>query len=427
MKKNIYKSKKVKDLNVEKLCETVENKRIVFGIDVAKEDMYAVFMDDARSVLLTLKWKHPQESQQVLDLLALLPCSRLEAAMEPSGTYGDSFRFQLQQIGIDVFRVSSKKSHDFREVYDGVPSSHDAKSSAIVARLHFDGFSAVWEDQSEEVKKLSAAISVMDIHNDHYYRLLNRLEALLARHWPELVTYLDLGTASLQELLIEFGSPKAVAAAPDKAQKLLRRVGQSLLDQAKIDAVIASASSTLGVSMIEEERQLIIHIAQDVRQAYKKAQKAKRKVERLSQENATVSQMSSLVGKVTAAVLYATLGEPSDYSCASAYVKGLGLNLKERSSGKHQGQLKITKRGPSIDRQYLYLAVLRLIQKDEYFRKWYERKVKRDGGKKGRALVALMRKLAKALWYVGQGNPFYARLLFDSHRLKIVEPVEIYD
>jgi hypothetical protein len=59
----------------------------------------------------------------VLGLLAELRAGgyTLEAVMEPSGTYGDVLRYQLLEAGIPVFRVSGKRTHDAREVYDGGP------------------------------------------------------------------------------------------------------------------------------------------------------------------------------------------------------------------------------------------------------------------------------------------------------------------
>jgi transposase len=60
-------------------------------------------------------------------------------------------------------------------------------------------------------------------------------------------------------------------------------------------------------------------------------------------------------------VLGATVGTPVDYPNPHSYLKALGLNLKERSSGKHKGQLKITKRGPGEARKYLYFAALRWL------------------------------------------------------------------
>ena len=47
----------------------------------------------------------------------------------------------------------------------------------------------------------------------------------------------------------------------------------------------------------------------------------------------------------------------------AAYRKAMGLNLVERSSGKYKGRLRISKRGGARSRQWLYFAVLRLIQK----------------------------------------------------------------
>ena len=113
------------------------------------------------------------------------------------------------------------------------------------------------------------------------------------------------------------------------------------------------------------------------------------------------------------------MGDPRDYGAAASYRKGYGLNLKVRSSGKYKGQLRITKRGPGVARQWLYMAVLRWLKKDEIARAWYERKVARDGGEKMRAIIALMRKLVGALWYVARGQALDSRKLFDVRRLSL--------
>ena len=126
-----------------------------------------------------------------------------------------------------------------------------------------------------------------------------------------------------------------------------------------------------------------------------------------------------MVGKVTAATLVSKVGDFREYGSIRALEKALGLNLKERSSGKHQGQLKITKRGPGICRFYLYLAVLRLVQWDPIVAAWYRKKVARDGGIKKKAIVALMRKVVAALWHVARGAKFDSRRLFNTAKLDI--------
>jgi len=81
--------------------------------------------------------------------------------------------------------------------------------------------------------------------------------------------------------------------------------------------------------------------------------------------------------------------------------------------------LRITKRGSGTARMYLYMAALRLIQHDKIIKAWYSKKISRDGGMKMKAIVAIMRKLAAALWHVGKGVAFDASMLFDSSRLAI--------
>ncbi len=63
---------------------------------------------------------------------------------------------------------------------------------------------------------------------------------------------------------------------------------------------------------------------------------------------------------------------------------------------------------------------MRLVQWDPVVRAWYKKKVERDGGlPRYNALVAVMRKLGLAIWYVARGETFDSRKLFDIKTLGI--------
>jgi transposase len=339
-------------------------------------------------------------------------------ALESSGTYGDALVYQLQQVDIAVYQVSAKRCHDAAELYDGVPSMHDAKAADIIARMHLDGLSKPWRPKSLAERELAAAVRVMEVYDRQYHQLLNRLEAQLARHWPEVTEILELSGATLLALLHSLGGPQALAAHSQAGAKLMRKVGGHYLVDDKIAAVLHSAQRTIGVPMTPPEAQALQQLAQEANRCRKEATRAKQRVQQLSGEHPTVQQLAQTVGATTAAVLVVSSGDPQQYPAAGAYVKSLGLNLKERSSGKHKGELKLTKRGPSTARHYLYMAALRLVQHDQVAGAWYGRKVQRDGGKaKKKAVVALMRKLAGALWHVARGADFDSQRLFDTRRL----------
>ena len=140
-------------------------------------------------------------------------------------------------------------------------------------------------------------------------------------------------------------------------------------------------------------------------------------LKRLAKGNQTIRRQARAVGTVTACVLWVVLGDPKDYHCGEAYRKAMGLNLREYSSGKHKGKLRISKRGPSIVRRWLYFAAMRTTQ-NPYVRPWYEAKKAKDADRGTGALIGIARKLALALYSVGiREEPFEAWRLFPGRSL----------
>ena len=420
MNKRRYHTTKVNQVNWAQIAEQAGEQPVVFAVDVAKEKFVGALMTPDRTVLKTIQWQHPEQTPELLHgLLSYLGAQRLEVAMEPSGTYGDPLRWLFVTHGVAVFRLSPKRVHDSAEVFDGVPSLHDAKAAYQIGRLHLDGVSRRWEDRSDQRRELAAQIAVLNLHQERLQSSRNRLEAQLSRHWPELPGLLDLGSVTLMSLVAAYGSSAEVVANAEAARPLMQRTGGGGLRREKIEAVLEAARQTLGMPCLEAERMLLQTLAQDMLDNHRAIQRAEQTLATQVDEDATLSRLAPVVGKTTAAVLVYTQGSPQDYPDAGSYLKSLGLNLKERSSGKFQGQLKITKRGPGIARMYLYFAALRWSYRDPVVQAWYQRKVARDGGLKGKAIVAIMRKLAKALWYVAQGVAFDSRKLFNRKALAL--------
>ncbi|MNV61322.1 Transposase IS116/IS110/IS902 family protein [compost metagenome] len=73
-----------------------------------------------------------------------------------------------------------------------------------------------------------------------------------------------------------------------------------------------------------------------------------------------------------------------------------GLNLAERTSGKYKGQIKLSKRGDSMLRKYLYWAMLTLVNQHPDFRQWHLQNQAR-GMKKQASLFKLIGKLCRII------------------------------
>ncbi len=420
MKRRAYRRTAINQFEPKVIREKTESARLILAIDVAKDDMVAALTTERADVLTTLAWKHLDETPELL--LKLEELGRLgfsvEAVMESTGTYGDVLRHQLKAAGIVVYQVNGKRVHDAKVVYDGVASLHDSKSSAIIAKLHIDGRSSVWQDKADGERELKATVTTMDLHQGQYLRLIHQLESWLARHWPEVTRLVELTSATLLAVLARIGGPIDVAADPDAARKLMTTMSRRLMTAEKIELVVESAAQTVGLSLLPEERTALMTIASEAHRSLRAYKEAKQKVIEIA-EGGVSEVIAPAVGKTTAAVLVTEVGDPRRFPNARAYLKAYGLNLKEKSSGKYQGRLRITKSGSGRARQYLWLAVSRWRKKDAVVQAWYAAKVKRDGGSKARAVVALMRKLVKALFHVARGEPMNTERLFDVSRLRL--------
>ena len=161
MKKHRYSAKNIKQADWKQIGAQTADRRIVFGVDVAKDDFFGVLMQEDLTVSATLKWVHPRQTRELAEhLLQDVQAQRLEVVMEASGTYGDALYRHLSRLGVAVYRVSPKRVHDAAEVYDGVPSLHDAKSAYIIGRLHLDGASRVWGGEGDVTAVCGTLVAV---------------------------------------------------------------------------------------------------------------------------------------------------------------------------------------------------------------------------------------------------------------------------
>lgn len=414
MSKRRYHSVECKQVDWSALVQRVGGERVVLGIDVAKHDFVAAVQVRAGEILARIKWQHPQETRLLLSGVAQLQAGGpVEAVMESSGTYGDALRGQLRSLGVAIYRVSAKRVHDAAEVLDGVPSLHDAKAAELIGELHLHGRTQPWVEADAHRRGLAARLSQLRQCKGRYQADLNRLEALLSRHWPESLVTVGLGSHSLHQVLAEYGGPASIQAHAAAARRLMARVGRAGLCEETLTALLDSAATTLGLPMVVEEEALLRWQAKGLIETHRELRAIERTIEQAVQADALLTPMAEVVGRVTSAVLLASQGSPLDYPHARGYCKALGLNLKEHSSGTHRGRLAITKRGPSLARFYLYFAALRLIARDPLVKRWFQAKTRRPGAVKGKQVVELMRKLAKALWHQAHGGVFHAEKLFN--------------
>ena len=395
----------------------------IVAIDVAKTKFVAAIATAAGEVLKLIKFEHPRQTGLFLQLLTALSKSgrKPSVVMEPTGTYGDAVRYQCHQRGLSVHMMPPKHTHDFAEVLDGVPSMHDAKAAVVLAKLHAIKPARAWEPETEWCRDLRAWVDQRRPISRTLALYHGHLEGMLARHWPELETHLDVyRQRSWMSLMKTFPGPSAVAAEADAAKELLRKASRGQFDEERLDAVVAAAATTTGVPMTHGEKEKLRACVEQIELQTQRLDVVDATLAKLVEKDEVLSRMANVVGPVCAAAIGALVGSPMFFNNARAFEKAMGLNLKEKSSGNIEGKLAITKRGPGQVRHLLYLAALRLLKDASAIPlAWYCARKCHSAGQSLKAVVAVMRKLARALWHVGRGAAFDVTKLFDARRLDV--------
>ena len=315
------------------------------GLDTSKAEL-----------LVCLRWKNGSferpwrvklvEMPLLMEKLRELQQGReVVIALEPTGTYCDPIRQALRDGGFKVFRVSPKASHDYAEIFDGVPSQHDGKDAACVAELAAMNKRSEWEWDLDD-QALRQEVEWLDAQQKALTRWLGRMEGLLGRHWPELTGMLKLSSSTLLQLLAHYGGPEALSGDPRGAERL-RKWSGAKLEEDKLGQIVQSAKTTLGVRQRPGDVAQVKRFAAESLRIRQEVNQSKRRIQRLVEAHAGMKRLAALVGCGTSAVCWVHLDDPTTYHCGRAYLKAFGLNLKERSSGFFQGQLKITKRVPA--------------------------------------------------------------------------------
>lgn len=405
----------VKAVSIEAIVQCRAGQACCVGIDVAKNEAILCPYWPDRTFERPWRVRLPGEVGAVTDkLLRLKGHCPLVLAMESSGTYGDVLRQAATDAGIEVRRVSGTAVKGHAEAFDGVPSQHDGKDAAVIAELAHQGKSAAWAWQppGEQDQAMRYWVRMLDTHQRIKQMYCGKLEALLARHWPEAQRVLRQSGATLTRALARWATPQALAADPSSSATLAAIGGRWLKPQ-KVAALIEAARTTVGVRMSDWMAREMREVAQAIVDLRTRIAACKRELGELAAGNSPIRAQAAAVGLTTACVLWVCLGDVRDYTSGGAYRKAMGLNLKEHSSGQYKGRPAISKRGQRLCRKWLYFSALRLMRADAGVRRWVAAKKGRDGGKAGRAVVGVMRRLALAAYQVGaNGVAFEAARLF---------------
>jgi transposase len=232
-------------------------------------------------------------------------------------------------------------------------------------------------------------------------RVINQLESILAVYFPELGrVFKDLSCKTCLFLLKETPTPDAILKMPKELLiKELRRISNGRVNQNKSHLLISLSQCSVGVKYGMEA--YLINLKFLLAQLELYGSQIKEIGIRITSILKTLNEYNILksingLGEITIATIVSEVVDFNNFGTDRELLKYAGLNLVENSSGKHQGNRKISKIGNKFFRTSIFFATLRLISKRGVYHELYQTHLKKGMSKK-KAVIAISRKLVRTI------------------------------
>ncbi len=389
--------------------ERITTKHAVVGIDIAKE-MHAAQVTNFRGVVLTprhLSFPNTGEGFEKLlrwleDVKAQYRLKSVIIGMEPTGHYWFDLANWLHERHLAVVLVNPVTTHRNKENRDNTPSKNDPKDALTIADTVSRGLYTEYAPQATTFERLKTVMSDREFWVKQHTSLQNRIIRWIDLYFPEFsLVFQDWTVPRALASLRAFPLPSdlkpltADNVIEGWRQQGMKRAGGASGKVKAVGLLQAAARSIGRTDVSEEARRDLQRLLDAYEQTEKMLQGMQQEIEDLLGDIPMAEQLRSIgLGTLTIAALLCCAGDLRRYAHGCQLLRRAGLNLAERTSGKFKGQIKLSKRGDSMLRKYLYLGMLSLIQHHPDFKRWHEDNLRR-GKTKMASVFKLIGKLAR--------------------------------
>lgn len=330
---------------------------------------------------------------------------------ESTGPYAEPLIHYLRRKPVRLVQVNPMHSKRVKELQGNSPNKTDRKDPKVIADIIELGHALsliIPEGSAAELRRLSQA---RERSIKRRTALFNQLQHIVCLVFPEFLDLMkDIKTKSALYLLRNFPTPQSVLEYDMESMiDTLRKISRGKVGRKRIETLYALAKHTIGIDQGQEglafEITGILQII-DVTNCFI-ADLEKKMSGHLKQIPYRRSLLSIKgIGEVSAAGLIGEVGDFRQYKTISEITKLAGLDLFEISSGKRQGNRRISKRGRPYFRKILYCMAVHIVCPVGIMRQSYQHYLDR-GMLKKKALVAIARKLLRIIFALVRNQSEY--------------------
>ncbi|WP_231969063.1 IS110 family transposase [Thermoanaerobacterium sp. RBIITD] len=382
-------------------------------VDIAKETHHArafdfrgieygkhiEFSNDSNGMEKFLKW--------AIEIMNKNDKEKLVIGMEPTGHYWFCFAQFLRDKNHKVVLVNPFHVKRSKEFDDNSPTKNDRKDPKTIAMLVKDGRYVEPNIPEGIYSELRIVVDIRERLMKDLNRIKNQIVRWLDIYFPEFnKVFADWEGKAALITLKEFPTPAKVLENGTQGilatwkKEIKRAVGIKRAEKL-VEAANKSVGKKHGIEMAELEIKLIL---EQYEMLLRQLKNIESKIEELFMQVQGSNDITAIkgVGVITAATFIAEVGDITKYEHPKQIQKLAGYNLVENSSGKHEGQTTISKRGRRRLRSTLYKMVMPILANNKEFQelhKYYTAR-KENPLKKKQSMIVLCCKLIRIFFAI---------------------------
>lgn len=334
---------------------------------------------------------------------------KVMVGFEPTGHYWRKIAYYAKECGYEIRFIRTTALKHQRGLDESSPAKNDMRDAVTIGNVVREGkyIDTVIEDGV--YRQLRMLAHVRENIGRYNVAAKHRLSAVLDDYFPELKgIFWSMKAKGLWAVLEACPFPEevlkvGVARISELIARSSKRKGKA---KEKAEKIYQGARESIGLKYVgEADRYRLRMCLEEIKRAEAQLKEVGGQMKELLKELPSAEILMSIrgVGMLTTAVFLGELGDPKNFNHAKQIIKYAGYDPKENDSGKSIGRKRISKKGRWLLRKYLYFMGMRVIHRNPFFRKYYDRKLKKKNRwgqlmKKKEAICAVVNKLIKVIF-----------------------------
>lgn len=377
---------------------------LFLGIDISKEkfDACCIGSNGEKRFRMSASMSREGFEELLMQVSSLTKTKEsVLIGMESTACYHINLYSFLTSRGFNVVIINPLLVSNFMKLQLRKTKT-DKKDALIIAQFLLTKKDALYHNVvTPEITDMRDLARQRESLIDQMTAIKSDTKRLLTITFPELEHIAGIFTKSMLRLLCHYPSAKTIRNAKrSKIASILIPGTYGKQTEESVDAIIRAAVTSIGTSspakemLIKQKVTILTQLEDHLRQITKIL------VEQCqAQMKDDIDILTSIlgIGEKSATNFLVELGDPSLFASHRQIIAMAGLDPSVYQSGQYVGFSKISKRGNRHLRRIIWLMTVKVIQFEEYFRRYFEKRIK-DGLIYKKAVLATAHKLMRVIF-----------------------------